>query len=161
MQRNDLIQEIDKTWNELQSFIKSLSEQQLTGPADAAGWTVKDHLIHVAMWEKASLAMLNGKSKRETLDISVEVWEQDDDPINAVLQERYHDMPLDEVLQSLSKHHDDMMKKIKSFSDDDLQLPYKHYQPQSDSDRQIMDYIHWDTVHHYGEHIEWMKAIVA
>src|SRR5688572_10309354 len=99
--RETLMSAIDETWNKLQTLLASLTEEQLTQPTDAAGWTAKDHVIHVAVWENANHAMLEGKAKREVLDITSEVWEQDDDPINAVLQQRYHNMPLAEVMQTL------------------------------------------------------------
>jgi len=158
--REKLMREVDASWSELQNFIASLSEDQLTRPTDAAGWTAKDHIIHLAMWEKAALALLEGKSKRETLNIPLEVWEQDDDPINAVLQERYHNMPLAEVMQMLRQNHELMLKKLQSMTEADLQRPYRDFQPQSTDETPIIRYAMWDTEHHYREHIPWMAAIV-
>lgn len=159
--RKKLMDEIEESWNELLSFIDSLTKEELTGPTDAAGWTVKDHVIHLAMWEKAALALLERKSKREVLDISPEIWEQDDDPINAVLQQRYQDMPLDKVMQTLHQHHVLILEKLNSMTEDDFQLPHRHYQPNSTEERPIINWVHWDTVHHYREHIPWMAAIVG
>lgn len=160
MTRDDLMQQINTAWNELQSYLASVTEVQLTQPTDAAGWTAKDHLIHVAMWEKANVAMLEGKSKRETLDITPEVWDQDDDPINAVLQERYRDMSLSEVMQTARQNHERLMAKLDTMTEADMQLPYRHYQPTATDDTPIIRYIHWDTVHHYGEHLLWLSRIV-
>jgi hypothetical protein len=160
LNRDNLLNEINTTWSELQTLLASLSEEQFTALTDAAGWTAKDHVIHLAMWEKAALALLEGKSKRECLNISPEVWEQDDDPINAVLQERYHDMALNEVMQTLNQNHEQIVNKIASMSQEDLLLPYSHYKPDSTGDFPIIRAIHWDTVHHYGEHQTWIAAIV-
>ena len=110
--RDELLREIDASWGELQTFLASLTEDQLTRPTDAAGWTAKDHVIHLAVWESANLASLEGKSKRETLEIPQEIWDQDDDPINAVIQQRYRDMPLAEVMQTLNRNHERILKKI-------------------------------------------------
>jgi hypothetical protein len=160
MTREKLMREIETSWNELLSYLSSLTEEQLTKPTDAAGWTAKDHVIHLAAWEKAALAMLEGKSKRETLGISPEVWEQDDDPINAVLQQRYHAMPLAEVMHTLRENHQNLLNKLNTMSEEDFQRPYSHYQPQSSEERAIIDYVHWDTVNHYRDHMPWIAAIV-
>ena len=113
------------------------------------------------MWEKAALALLEGKSKRETLDISPEVWEQDDDPINAVLQQRYQAMPLDEVMATLRQHHELILKKLDAMSEADLLLPYRHYQPNSTEESPIIKWVMWDTVQHYRDHLSWIVAIVG
>lgn len=158
--RENLLHQLESSWNELQTYLASLTEEQLIHPTDAAGWTVKDHAIHLAVWEKATIAMLEGKSKRETMDISPEIWEQDDDPINAVIQQRYHNMPIDEVMQTLQQTHEHLLKKLDTMTQKDLLLPYHHYQPASADQRPIIEYLSWDTTHHYRDHLPWMKAIV-
>ena len=159
--REILMSEIEQTWHKLQTFLASLTEEQLTQPTDAAGWTAKDHVIHLAVWENANREMLEGKSKREVLDITPEVWEQDDDPINAVLQQRYHNMPLAEVMQTLRQNHARMLDKLNSMTAADFQLPYSHYQPDSTAERPIIDCVMWDTVYHYRDHMDWIAAIVG
>ena len=42
----------------------------------------------------------------------------------------------------------------------DFRLPYRHYQPTSSDERAIIDYVEWDTIHHYGQHLGWIKTIV-
>jgi len=158
--RENLLRELELSWSELKSYITSLTEEQLTRPTDAAGWTAKDHIIHIAVWESATLAMLEGKSKRETMDITPEIWEQDDDPINAVIQQRYKDMPLAEVLQTLQAHHDALLSKLNSMTEADFKLPHRHYQPTSTQERPIIDFVMWDTVNHYRDHLPWIAAIV-
>jgi uncharacterized protein (TIGR03083 family) len=155
----DLLRQIEASWNELQTFLASLTEDQLTRPTDAAGWTAKDHVIHLATWETATLAQLDGRSKREAMNIPPEVWEQDDDPINAVIQLRYHDMPLSDVMQTLRQNHERLLKKLESMSDADLQLPYRHYAPDSTAEFPFIKSVEWDTAHHYREHIPWIAAI--
>ena len=157
--REVLLQEIDESWDKLMSFVDSLTEAQLTQPTDPAGWTVKDHLIHLAVWEKAALGLLDGKTKRDVLDIAPEVWEQGDDPINAVLQERYQDMPLDEVLKTLRDQHETTVQRLTAMTEADLQLPYRHYQPNSTEERPIILWMDGDTSLHYLEHIPWMAKI--
>lgn len=162
LSRQELFNGIDSHWQALQDSIAPLTEEQLTVPTDAAGWTAKDHLIHVAMWEKAALALLEGKPKREALDIPIEVWEQgEDDPINAVLQQRYHDLSLDEVLQTLRHNHERLLQKLNTMTEADLLLPHHRYQPDSTDERPLIQWLPWETAYHYRDHIPWIAAIAA
>ena len=158
--RENLLRQLELSWNELQTYLASLTEEQFTRPTDAAGWTAKDHIIHIAMWEKAGLAVLEGKSKRETLNITPEIWEQDDDPINAVLQQRYHDLSLDEVMQALRHNHELTLKKLDTMTEADLLLPHNRYQPNSTDERPIIWWVIGDTINHYRDHLPWIRAIV-
>jgi hypothetical protein len=74
--RDDLLREIESSWNELQTYLASLTEERLTRPTDAAGWTAKDHIVHIAIWEKGQVALLDRKSKHEAMDIPPEIWTQ-------------------------------------------------------------------------------------
>lgn len=51
MKKDELLIRIEQGWNEFQAYIQTLSAAQLAGPTDAAGWTAKDHIMHLAVWE--------------------------------------------------------------------------------------------------------------
>lgn len=162
MTYDELMQQIKKSWDALYTYIDSLTEVQLTQPKDAAGWTVKDHLVHLAVWENAVLALLERKPKRETLDIDPETWDKDDDSeaANAILHQRYHEMPLAEVRQTLQQNHALMVEKLMAMTEADLRLPYHHYQADTPDERPLIQWLPYETAYHYDEHLPWIKAII-
>ncbi len=160
MSRDGFLQQLAARWNELDSYMASLTEQQLTQPTDAAGWTVKDHVAHLMQWEKSALELLDGKLKRETLAIDPETWKQGDDAINAVMQQRYKSMSATEVLATYRQNHQRLMNKLNAMAEADLLLPYHHYQSDATDERPLLEWLHWDTIYHYRDHLPWIKAIV-
>jgi len=160
--RENLLRQMDLIWNKLQTFLASLTDEQLTRPTDAGGWTVKDHIIHLALLENAQVSLLEGKSRREVLDIPIDIWEgPDDDAINAVIQQRYHDMPLDQVMQTFRQTREHTLKKLDTMTEADLLLPFRHYQPNSTEERPIIMWLMAETVEHYHAHMPWIAAIVG
>jgi uncharacterized protein (TIGR03083 family) len=156
----ELLKHMQDGWDELQAYIQSLTEAQMTGPSDAAGWTVKDHLIHVAMWEDDILALLQKRSRHEHLGIDEASWKSGDfDRMNAIIQQRYRDTPLDQVLQTSRAVHEHLVEIIQSMTDQDLHRSYSDYQPEPDQDRPVIGWIIGATYEHYREHIACMNAI--
>jgi len=159
MSRDAVFKSIANAWNELHMFIGSLSQDQITQPTDPAGWTVKDHIIHLAMWEKTAMAVLTGASIRGAMDIPEDVWSQGDDPINALMQQRYHDMPFAEVMQTFQQIHDALLAKLDTLSEAELLTPFNQKYPDAKDERPLLKWVHIDTAEHYREHIPWMATI--
>lgn len=90
-----------------------------------------------------------------------EIWAQDDDAINAVLQQRYQHMPLDDVMNTLRQTHLRLVDKLSALSENDLRLPFHHYQPDSSEDVPLIRVMPGETIHHYREHLTWIRAIVG
>lgn len=158
----DLLQNIETSWDKLQSYIDSLSEAQLTEPTDAAGWTAKDHLIHIATWEDTLNALLEGKPQWENIGVDKALWFSGDvDKINAIVQKRDQHMSLSEVRQKHQEVHQRLMSRIALLSDADLKRPIKDYQPESPRTHPILRALISDTYEAYDEHTPWIAAIVS
>jgi hypothetical protein len=157
----NLLRHIDEDWQALQSWLASLSDAQLAQMTDAQGWTVKDHMLHLARWETALLGMLNRQSKRETMDIDEQTWAAGDDSINAVLRQRYSGLSFAEAHAMANDIHAQVVAKITAMSDADVLRPHHDFQPGSENDAPIWNWIIGDTFLHYREHQEWMQAITT
>ena len=153
----ELLQKMDAGWNELLAFVATLSPEQQTQPTDAAGWTVKDHLIHLAVWQEGVCAMLNGNSRIEAMGVPQDVWDtRDFDRINAVIQRQHRDKSAHEVMQELSASKERFFSKVAALGEADFQRP----NPDSPAGTRMIEYIIGDSYEHYREHIPWMQAIV-
>lgn len=159
--KDELLARIERGWNDFQAYLNTLTDEQLTRPTDAAGWTAKDHIIHLAVWEDGMHALLQGLSRHEYMGIDAATWQTGDyDQINAVIQQRYKDMPLAEAKRTFHDVHERLIGKLRTMTDEELHLPYRHYQPESTAERPVILWLSGNTYEHYAEHQPWIDAIV-
>jgi hypothetical protein len=156
----DVLSRIDASWTRLQDYLTSVSPERLTEPKDAAGWSVADHLYHIAAWSDSVLALLNGQSRAAAVGLDEATWAKGVEVINAALQIRSREMPLDAVLAALNQSHAQMVAKLKTLADADLQRPYRYFLPNSDREQPVINWIAGDSYEHYDEHLPWIRAIV-
>jgi uncharacterized protein (TIGR03083 family) len=154
---------IDEAWSALQAFIGTLTPHDMTEPTDAAGWTVKDHLFHLAAWESSLIALLERRSRGDEMGVSPEAWaSRDIDRMNEDIRQRHAAQSADEAVARLRDVHARFLAKLDdaALTDDDLYQPYNSYQPESPRTDPIIGWLKGDTYEHYAEHIPWMTAIV-
>ncbi|MBX3046421.1 MAG: ClbS/DfsB family four-helix bundle protein [Anaerolineales bacterium] len=161
--KQELLQHMQAGWERLQAFVAEYSDEQLTGPTDAAGWTAKDHLMHLSVWAGSMVAVLNSQPRRDYMEISREDWvtlAETYDVVNGILQQRYKDLPLAEVHKAVEEKHNELVARVEAMTEEELQLPYNHYQPNSKSTTPIFEYISGNSFGHYDEHIPWMRTLI-
>lgn len=156
----NVLNRIHDSWTRFHDYVASVSPERLTGPKDAAGWSAADHLYHIAAWSDSVLALLNGQSRAAAVGLDEATWAQGYEVINAALQVRSREMPLEAVLAALNQSHERMVAKIKTLADADLQRPYRYFLPDSDREQPVINWIAGDTFDHYDEHLPWIRAIV-
>jgi hypothetical protein len=153
---------IEEGWNEFNAYLGTLTERQLTIPTDVAGWTAKDHVMHLAVWEGGILAVMNGKSRREGMGIDEATWKRwNVDEINAVIQRQHQSLPYAEVLDTLHQNHEQLVAKIQTTSEADLARSFRSYQPDTNYDGSLSARILANTTSHYLDHTPWIAAIAA
>jgi hypothetical protein len=160
--QKDLLFRLQTGWDTFNSYINTLTDAQMTQKTDAAGWTVKDHLMHLAVWEDGVTAALDGKDRREAMGIDEATWESDDyDAINDIIYKRYQHLPLQEVRNALQDAQDRMVAKLQSLTDEDLRRPRRDFLPLSTSEEPIINWVIGNSYEHYAEHQPWIAAIVG
>src|ERR1041384_1320157 len=88
-----------------ESLLASLSEEEITSPHFDLGWAIKDIVAHLWAWQQISIARMEGGLKdREPgypkwIVESIENWEEDSNRFNALTFEHHHNKPWPEILQ--------------------------------------------------------------
>src|SRR5262249_47676404 len=140
----------------------SLTYEQVTIPTDPAGWTAKDHIAHVAIWEDSLNALLEKQPRRQHMGIDdQQAWDNYDwDKVNAIIQQHYHNISISDLRVLFFGIHDRLLKHIQSMSDSDLQRPYKDFEPGSTLENPVIHWLIIDTYPHYDEHKDYIGVIV-
>jgi hypothetical protein len=156
----EMLSRVNEGWEKLQNWLSTLTDEQLNNTTDAAGWTVKDHLMHLAVWEDGIEALLQKQSRHKRMGLPDGVWgNYDVDDINAMIQQAHKDKPAAEIRSLSNEIHQRLVSTIASMTDDALNLPYKHYAPDTDREQPVFGWIVGNTYEHYAEHLPWMKTI--
>jgi hypothetical protein len=161
----ELIEAMQAGWERLQAFIDSYSEEQLVTKKDAAGWTAKDHLMHLAVWEGSMIAVMDKQPRWEYMQVPEDVWATLDtgsyDEVNEVIRKKHAGLSLSEVRGELAKRHGQFIQRVEARPAEDMQLPYSHFLPAaSDENHPLIGYLSGNSFDHYDEHMPWMRAIV-
>jgi hypothetical protein len=157
----ELLRRIQAGWDKFQGYIGSLTEEQLTVPTDAAGWRTQDHIAHLSVWEDSAYALLMSESRWKIMGVDEATWDAHDiDEINAVIKGRHENKTLDEARTLLQTSHRQLLEKIESMTDAELQLPFSHYVSDSSNSDPVWFWIVGNSYGHYEEHTPWIEAIV-
>ena len=158
---NGVTSRIEEGWTELNNLVDSLGSHGLS-IAGSDGWAVKDHLVHIAAWEHSLLALLDGRDRRSAM--GVPGVEEETEAVNAAVWALHRDETPEEALAYFHAAHAALMETLGAMSDEELQLPYNHFQPNEprndDDNRPVVDWVAGNTYEHYAEHIGWINQMV-
>ncbi len=161
----ELVSQIAGAWTDLSETLHRLTEEQMTRIRDSQGWAVKDHLIHIAAWERSVVVFLQGKPRHEGLGVDEQLYiAGDEDKVNAVIYEKHKDTPLPQALAELRQVHGQLLSLIEPMSDDDLYKANSDYLPSNIGERDerpIIGMIYGNSAHHFREHQEWIDSLVS
>jgi hypothetical protein len=148
---------IDESRKRLDDHVSQLDEHTLTEVRDEGGWSVKDHLAHLAAWEQSMVHGLHGKPRHEGLGVDEETYNDHDvDAINAEIHAKHKDRPLHEVKAMLHRAQHDMSEALGRLTDHDLkEKSYSDYLPNEPGEHNATPmgaYVAGNTFAHYDEH---------
>jgi uncharacterized damage-inducible protein DinB len=153
------MERVSEKWDELQALIAPLSDDEFLRARDD-GWSVRDHVVHVTAWERSLLALLRGESRPAAIGLTEEQEKAFDiDAINAHILDAAAGLSPAEVRAQSAATHAETVALLQSLTDEDVNQPYSHYQPQAVpyEPRPVFGWIAGDTFEHYEEHIGWLR----
>jgi hypothetical protein len=162
LSKDELMARIDRTWPALQAALVSLSDAQ-QAVKDKAGWAIKDHVVHMAAWERSVVFLLQGRPRHEGLGVDEELYlHGSEEEINAAVFQNNAHLPPDEAQAYQRDVHGQMMALLSRLSDADLQKPCSELLPEKvagEYDFAVINTVYGNTAHHYAEHLDWIEAL--
>ncbi len=164
MSKSELISHIQRSYDELEAYLSTLSEAQLTGPASPEGWTAKDHLVHLTKWEAGIVALLRRQPRPAAMGLDEAfITQHDEDEINQRIYLDNRARTLRDVLADFRETHRQMLATLDVLSEQELYEPYTHFVPgrQPDDDvRPVIGWVQGNTYDHYESHLGWMRELI-
>ena len=151
---------VEAGWKQLVELVNQVEDAAGLNKVGADGWTVKDHLAHVAAWEHSLLALLEGRDRAGAMGLNEPLEEIDS--INEAIRKLHAGDTGDEALGYFRDSHAQLMAAIAKLDDADLEKPYSHYQPsEPDEKRPVVGWVAGNTYEHYAEHSDWINHLLS
>ncbi|MGC4108139.1 MAG: maleylpyruvate isomerase N-terminal domain-containing protein [Thermomicrobiales bacterium] len=162
---DDLLEANERAGTALHDLIARHTEPDLITASDLAGWTSKDHLIHLAVWERGVMhALRDGWPEWQGAGVSEQVYvaRYDDDffSINELIRRQHVDWTLDDVLAELQRVHEAMQETIRQLGEEGLRRPVGDFRG-DDTDFPVIDWISGDAWDHYDKHRGYIAVILG
>ena len=116
MNKRELLEDIRRDQASFDAILARLDAARMTAPAMDNGWSPKDLLAHLAVWERTCAAWLEAVARGET-PARPEVG---DDAFNARAYDASKDAPLAEVRRATDSARRAILDAVAALSDADL-----------------------------------------
>jgi len=146
-----LLARIRDGYNMFASLLRGIRPGDQTRPLDG-GWSVAEHVAHLASWEQLALAVLTGAPPYEAMGITAEDWQQETDGINEALQRNHAGIAFDAARSFWQEIHTSLVAAIEASTDAELTRPLG-----AGAEDTVRDLIEDNTFGHYEEHAGWIR----
>ena len=145
----------DHAWDALDKTVKSLGPRELTEIRDPAGWSAKDHLMHLALWEQGLHAKVDGRPRHEALGLDPSTEGSEDwDTLNAAIFANTRHRSIADVLATLQNTHATTRTRLVSIA---------AAGPAAETDETAKALLtNLPTyIDHYDQHHGWIRDLIA
>ena len=151
--KTELLAFMRDQWNAFVSASDMLSDTVWTGPVDAAGWNVRDHVAHVTIWLRAETALLSaGTPIPESTGMPESIWNAGDtDAINAWFRQSIVTLSPAEVRIQRDHVFPKLFEVVSGMSDEEMAKPARETGLEA-SDRPLLEVMTENYGLHFDDH---------
>lgn len=163
----EIVVQMEAQKRQLDDVLDNLSDAARNADGTITDWAVKDHLTHLAVWMNGIMALVNHESRWQAMGLNADWYfeaKPNFDDVNAIIYIHHKHLNFDDSRAMLNTAHNAYVAMLNNLSEEDLQKPYSHYQPQEirkDSDTPIVRWLVADSYSHYEEHLPWIQERIA
>jgi hypothetical protein len=155
--KEELLKRIHASRGVLERQVSALSPEELDEVRDG-GWSIKDHLTHLAAWELGVAELLRGRSRFAAMGLEeLAAREPGEDELNAVLFQRNAGMTVTEAMAFFVDAHQQMLAALDALKTEDLYRPYADFVTDADAHNPpptdpVIQWVVWNTIDHFDLH---------
>ena len=154
--RAELMELIRRERAALENTLSQLAEEQLLQLLGPDGWTVKDLLAHITIWEQRMVQWTRESLRGYTPERPAPEMTWDDlDRLNQINYEESRDRPLDSVLGEFNRSYLQVLQIVGELTQEDLFDPMRFVWRHSDP---MWHMVAANTWWHYREHNDTIRS---
>ena len=160
MDKTQLIEEIKSEREYFETTLAKFSRDQMTSPLLDDGWSLKDLLAHITVWEQRMLKWVGSTLRDEVPEMLPQGLTWSDEDINRWNQQTYLDLkdkPLGEVLADFESSYPQALAIAERSTEEQL-FDKDHYAWRGGRPLYIM--VAADTSWHYKEHNTQLQGLL-
>ena len=121
MSKTDLLTAIDKEHSSLETYLKTLSTEQMNLPGIVGEWPAKDVLAHLVEWQQMVLSWHGAGLRGEIPEIPAPGFKWNQTPaLNQQIYEKHRDRSLAEIQEQLQVSHQEIVGVIQDLTNEEL-----------------------------------------
>ena len=148
MNKDEILDALEDGREQFLDAIEGLSDEAMLEPGVIEGWSIKDMLYHLSMWEAEMIKLLWQASHGEK-PTTMHFTQIDVDATNAAWLEGAKDRSLERVLDDFEAVRKQTYRRVEAFNDQDLEDP-RRYAWQKE--HPLWEWIASDSFEHEAEH---------
>jgi hypothetical protein len=134
----------------------------LTRPG-RSGWSIKDHLAHLATWELGIAELLRRRPRFAAMQVEEAVSQgKSEDEINDLIYRQHARLPLAEVMEKFQAAHSQLILALDALDEEGIFKPYDAFLREGSQGRldSVINWIVGNTYQHFDEHRGYILALL-